>query len=700
MRHRLSRRYTHSLLVMAATVAIAIATIAYAIDDVELTFDVMHGPEWRAEHVRARLAMTPQGQRAQVDIRSVHFTSWPQPIRNVSIRCPDVQIGARELACRNARVHADVPALGGQQTFTASLRYGRATGVLELDLRNLELGAGTLALQASLHETQWRIRADFDNVPLATLVALAQQAQGPMPITVASGAATLRADIYGAGTQVSHVRAHGTLAALTLNNDSGSIATEGLAARFDVDLSQSDEEWQYRILLGLDDGQGYVEPIFVDFGTHALELATQGRLAGSLLVAESIRITHSDLLDARAHAVTIDLAHADPLRTLELELAQMRFPGAYEIYLEPFLIATSLKALRTSGQVTGALALHDGVPQRIELELRGIDVEGDEPLLAFRGLNGTWHWRASLSDEEAEPTSHLTWAGGHLYGLDFGAAQLHFVTTGRRFALLEPTSVPLLDGALELSTLSIRDVGSQQLGFNVAATIRPISVERLCRAFGWPQFGGQVSGSISDLQLEAGVLTLGTRLEARVFDGVLTVRDLRLDEPFGAWPRLFANIDFAGLDLELLTRAFSFGRITGRLSGGIYGLELFNWQPVAFAPRLYTVPGRTRQRISQRAVQNIGRIGGGGAGVTAALSSGFLRFFEEFNYARLGITCKLENEVCEMGGVGPAPNGGYYLVQGRGLPRIDVIGNARYVDWPQLIGQLAAATASGGPIVN
>ena len=99
-----------------------------------------------------------------------------------------------------------------------------------------------------------------------------------------------------------------------------------------------------------------------------------------------------------------------------------------------------------------------------------------------------------------------------------------------------------------------------------------------------------------------------------------------------------------------MTGAFSFGRITGRLSGAIDGLQLFNWTPVAFDARLYTPPDdRSKHRISQRAVENIGSIGGGGAGVTAALSSGFLRFFEDFNYDRLGLSCRLRERSLRHG---------------------------------------------------
>jgi hypothetical protein len=99
-------------------------------------------------------------------------------------------------------------------------------------------------------------------------------------------------------------------------------------------------------------------------------------------------------------------------------------------------------------------------------------------------------------------------------------------------------------------------------------------------------------------------------------------------------------------------------------------------------------------------VQNIGSIGGGGAGVTAALSNGVMRFFDEFNYDRLGVSCRLHQDVCYMDGVAPAPNGGYYLVKGKGLPRIDVIGSSRRVDWARLVRQLIAITESEGPVVQ
>jgi hypothetical protein len=107
---------------------------------------------------------------------------------------------------------------------------------------------------------------------------------------------------------------------------------------------------------------------------------------------------------------------------------------------------------------------------------------------------------------------------------------------------------------------------------------------------------------------------------------------------------------------------------------------------------------RSRHRISQKAVDNISSIGGGGVG--GALSRSFLRIFEDFPYARLGIRCRLANGTCDMGGVEAAPTG-YYIVRGRLLPpRLDVIGYADRVNWNSLVAQLVAVTGRQGAVVE
>lgn len=679
-------------------------SLAQAIDEIELQIESVEGSGWRAQDVDATLELSAREPSARVRVGSFELPQFPQPLRDVSIVCAALDLSDTEIVCRDARVDANVPTLG-RQTLLGSLRYERASGALDLNLEGLKAIAKNVEVTARLRDERWQVAGTLSHASLETLMKLAQQVNVPLPLELvsASGSTSVRIEATGVGADVSRLRAKGAIDALTANNESGSLASEALGASFEVVLSRAADAWSYEASFQSDRGQAYAEPIFLDFGVHPFDATARGQLtdAGQLIV-DAFRVKHAGVMNAEGHAA-LHLGETIELTDANLTVHEVEFPGAYDSYVQPLLLETSVRSLQTSGRISGAIAIEAGEPRTIDLTFHELDVEGQQPAIAMRGLKGEWHWDAddaALESRAIQP-SELTWSSGAVYGLDLGASQLRFLSAGRSFQLLAPTRIPLFDGALQIDALSVQRAGSENVGFSVDATIHPISVSRLCRAFGWPEFGGQLSGSLSNLQFDEGILRLGTTLEAHVFDGLVTVSDLRLDDPFGKWPRLHANIDLDRLDLELLTSAFSFGRITGRLSGGIHGLELFNWTPIAFDARLYTPPGdRSRRRISQRAVENIGSIGGGGAGVTAALSNGFLRFFEDFNYARLGISCKLENEVCEMNGVGPAPKGGYYLVQGRGLPRIDVIGNSARVDWPRLVQQLIAVTESSGPVVN
>ena len=71
--------------------------------------------------------------------------------------------------------------------------------------------------------------------------------------------------------------------------------------------------------------------------------------------------------------------------------------------------------------------------------------------------------------------------------------------------------------------------------------------------------------------------------------------------------------------------------------------------------------------ISQKAVENIASLGGSGPG--DILSRGVLKLFESFFYSRLGFSCKLRNNVCDLKGVASAENSGFYLIKGTLVPQ-------------------------------
>lgn len=716
-------RWRLGLVPMALT--LAVATVGHAVDDISFSVDNVEGAGWDASGIVVRLQLPGSSAGASASVDRLGLGSQPQTLRNVRIDCPAVEISSTKIGCRAARITGNVAAIG-PQALIGRVVFTRASGDLEVELNGLRIGAGVLRVSGAMRKSGWQVRAQAERVGLEALIKLARQWQLPLPQLAASGLATFTLTASGKDASLETARIAAKLTELTVSNAEGSLAVEKLSLDLQATLARAaaqpadrrsrnpqrdPRDWNFSAAIQSAAGQAYAQPVFLDLGAHALALQAQGRWAadGTLRV-DHFTMDHRDVAQG-AGSATVDFDAEQPLRALRLDLRSLRFPGAYASYFQPLLLDTSFKSLSTAGVIKGAIDVENGEPQRVDLNFAAVTMDDGVGSLVLNDLDGDWHWRSGAPDGSAEdessrevskaPDSMLSFRAGTLFKLGLGATQLRFNSQGRDFRLLQAARIPLLDGAIELESFRIRNAGLPSVAFLVDATLQPVSVQQLCRAFGWPEFGGRIGGVISKLRMREGVVTLGTKLQAQVFDGDVAINDLRLEQPFGQWPRFHANVLLDNLDLELVTGAFSFGLITGRLSGSIAGLELFNWTPVAFDARLRTPPNdRSRHRISQRAVENIGSIGGGGAGVTAALSGGFLRFFENFNYDQLGLSCRLRNDVCVMDGVAAAPNGGYYLVKGKGIPRIDVIGGAHRVDWPRLVQQMIAVTESQGPVVK
>jgi hypothetical protein len=174
--------------------------------------------------------------------------------------------------------------------------------------------------------------------------------------------------------------------------------------------------------------------------------------------------------------------------------------------------------------------------------------------------------------------------------------------------------------------------------------------------------------------------------------GHLRVRNLGLDELGSAAPVVHADMQLRRLDLARLTQAFSFGEIQGSLDGDVQGIRLVGWQSDRFDAHFYSSPDDDLpHRISQRAVENLTELGNG---VSGALSASFLRFFEKFSYDRIELKVRQQGDNAWIDGI-PAPDGGYYLVKGAGIPRIDVIGRNREVSWKDLLARLRSIRFEG-----
>src|SRR5690606_15953690 len=295
--------------------------------------------------------------------------------------------------------------------------------------------------------------------------------------------------------------------------------------------------------------------------------------------------------------------------------------------------------------------------------LDGIDILDPRERFRIEGLAGELrHVASGMVDSE------LRWRGGALYELGFGPIRLPLRSQSGTLQLREAVGLDMLGGQLRLENLSLTppdDARGLRLGFGL--TLDALDVGQLASAFGWPEFRGSLSGRIPNAVYADERLDFDGGLSVHLFDGRIDVGALSMERPFGVAPTLSADLSLQDLDLMDITGAFDFGSISGRLHGRIDGLRLVDWTATAFDAEFHTEPRRgVRQRISQRAVQDISSVGD--ASFVGSLQGQLIGLFDDFGYRRIGIGCRLAKEVCAMSGLHSA-GAGFTIVEGAGVPR-------------------------------
>ncbi|AOH36601.1 hypothetical protein BGP89_09745 [Luteimonas sp. JM171] len=364
-------------------------------------------------------------------------------------------------------------------------------------------------------------------------------------------------------------------------------------------------------------------------------------------------------------------------------------------YLSGWLSVAGMRDLRMRGGLDGRLAVSGGAVRDGRLRLRDLDLHGQDDRFRFAGLDGEVLLASAQPAESA-----FGWRQAAVGGIEFGPARLPLRSAAGELRLREPVAVDVLGGRLLFDEASVRlPADGLGLGMELGLSVDGVQVEQLSQAFGWPRFGGTLSGRIPAARYADERLVLEGGLSMQVFDGRVDVGSLSMDRPFGVLPTLSADLEIHELDLYAITGVFGFGDVTGRLSGSIDGLRLVDWRLSSFDAQLATVPRRgVRQRISQRAVQNISSVGEGM--YIGGLQGWLIGFFDDFGYSRIGLSCRLANEVCRMGGLRSVGNA-FTIVEGAGIPHLRVIGHNRNVDWPTLVERIGAAIGGEvAPVVD
>mgnify|MGYP005811178055 CR=1 FL=1 len=623
------------------------------------------------------------------------ITAHTGALRRVEVRCRDPRIQEPLFGCPDLRLAAQTDRMG-ELVVQSRVAYDAARMELQVSGAGPSLSGITPRFSAHATGTNWKAEVEVPETTLETWAKLLDPWMPELPKDLTwSGRTRLAVQAQGEGA-AAQVRATVTLTEGAFQNEAYTWIGEKLALEATLRADLGAEPLRFTAEIAGQHGQALAGPVLLDFDQNPLLLALDGSFTPQRLRIDSLRSTQKDLARVEASA---DIALSPfAVTAAELDVQELNFPAAYATYLQLFLATTPFNQLKTTGNAALRLRIEGNLPVMLDARVNDLTLRDEAQKLEVTGVNSELHW--AQGDAAAEKPSWLAWESSQGWGIQGARARLDFAVHDRNFRLLQPARLPFFDGALMINRFAVQNVAEPDMAGEFDAVIDPISIGPIALALGWPEFSGKLSGRIPGLTFRDGAMTLQGDLEADVFDGHVVARNLGVRDLLGDWPKLHADITARNLDLDLITRVFEFGSMTGRLDVDVLNLETFGLTPVAFDMKLGTPPGdRSRRRISQRAVESLSSIGGGGGGVTAALQSGLLRFFEEFRYERIGLACRLRNDVCQMSGAGPAPEGtGFYIVKGSGLPRINIIGNNSRVDWPVFMSQVSNALSNPGEI--
>lgn len=463
-----------------------------------------------------------------------------------------------------------------------------------------------------------------------------------------------------------------------LSDEAGLHAAENLSGQFAIALKQTGRVWEWQIALDWQAGEVFWQPFYLANGGHAM-------LANGIFEDDVITINTAHLklknvgeLDADGQMRLSDFK----LLNLNASLPELNLNTAYPLLFKPFLEKTAFNNADIEGKASLAVEIKSTELKSFELSLKDVDVADKNQKFAFYKLNANLPW-----SYDSPKNVSLSYESGELLNLPLGKTKLEAGVN--RYSLTAPNiRLPILDAALSLSDISAARIGGQWY-WHLSAKLEPISMADFSTKLNLPRMSGKASAEIPLVTYSNGILTTDGSVVLNVFNGTATVTQLTMQTPLGIAPKLNADIALRNLDLGDLTRTFSFGAIEGKLDGDIEDLELQNWKPVRFDAMVQSSPGKYPKKISQRAVENISALGGGGA--AAAVQRSFLRFFEQFNYGKMGLSCRLRNDICQMGGIESTPHG-YVIVKGSGIPAITVMGYNQTVGWSELLGRIKRVT--------
>lgn len=668
-----------------ALLCILLCPTVQAVDEVSLTLTSITAKAWQIEGVSIRLIdinKTPQQL-----LLTINKLQLPTPFSELSlldIRCTDFTLQNDDLRCQHGQASLHSPQW---QTRTAQFSFAIQQQHSTFSITDLHFLGGVVRIDGEARGDKWSLNMKMKAVDGKELLALFSYTL----FKPSTGNVDIDLQVSGDETGIKTAQLSTDITQLTGQTDTGRFATEKLSLHTQINAQNTSGIWQWQSHSKLLAGALYAEPLFLKADGQAISLSTQGVLntATRDIVIDTINFQHLPTGTVNGTA-RLNYKNGLSVEQAQFTLRSDHLQTLASVYLKPFFTETSLDSLDFSGHLTADFTLTGLSLTALSTHFNQLAITDSAARLTLKQGLGDIYWSANKTAKQA---STFSWQQLQLYGLPIGTTQLTFLTNAANVELLAAARLPFLGGEIHIKQFKLDE---QKVAFQ--GDMNQVSLQQLSQALKWPLLTGTLSGHIPRVNYAHKMLTIEGELLVKVFGGTVKIDKLAAANLFDVLPTFYSDIEIDQLDLEQLTSKYEFGNITGKLSGFVKQLHIEKGQPVSFLAWLGTPDNdNSPHRISQKAVNNIAQIGGNEA--SDLVSRSFLKLFDTFGYDKIGLGCYLHEGVCQLSGV-TATDAGYTIVQGGGVPRIDVIGYNTRVDWTVLLERLARISTTDKVIVQ
>ena|GEM_PF-3495099 len=668
--------------------------------------------------------------KMSLDLTHIHLPEPYHKLRFLKLTCNHFVLTQSSIECLQGQLNFS-GLFSSSDVSQAQLRfsYNWSEASLTLNLERLIVDKGRLSFHLQLSPDTWQAELNAKQIQIAQLKPFLQYYLGKNKTTVqqlldnTQAIIDVQAELTGisaspennntAGLKQAHLTAQLSAIEYQLADN----MAENLAFDLSMELTgpamqkksvQPAHQYRLSLLLSHMSGEILQNDIYLAFtGLEKISAHINYDSASQSMDLLPVELS----IDNIAHFSTtalLNLKQAILPVNMKTQVDFINLERFNELYLTNILSDTDYEGLKLKGKANISISKNKHA-LTISSHFNHLSAHLNKQFI-INDLSGQIHWNNNDPQQGLVSASHLSWQQLVLNKLPLGQVQLDFSCQQNKLTLLHEVDIPVFDGALHLNSLSMTQFLPEKLSLNkeagtihtdgftlmVDGFIKPVSLDLVASYFNWPALDGSLSAVIPATTYNENYLTVGGAMMLKVFDGIIIIKDLKINDPLKDYAQLQANIDLNNLDLKSLTRTYNFGEIQGRVEGKLTELQLSAWQPVAFDAYIRTPANdKSTHKISQRAIDNLSSLGG----ASGLLSRSFLRFFETFSYSKIGLSCVLKNSICQMAGV-EEKGDSYYIVKGGGIPRIDVMGYQKQVNWQVLINRLMAIQRANEAVIE